>query len=480
MKRKLFAIALGALGVIAQAQEAKTILQKAGSALGAGNINSISFSGTGHFSSLGQNLLPNSPWPETTLISYTRTIDFVAKASKEEFKRTQNNPPSKGGGAPFGGEQTQVNFVSGQYAWNQPGAQPQPAVAAAEERQLQIWLTPQGFIKGAMDGNATAQKSKGGTDVTFTAMSKYKIVGTIDANGLVTKVNTWMAQPVLGDMLIETVYSEYKDYGSVKFPARIVQNQGGHPVLDLTITDVKANPGLSATVPEAVHTATPPPVRVEPQKVGDGLWFLGGGTHNSVLAEFKDYVVLLESPLNDERASAVLAEVKKQVPSKPIKYVVNTHHHYDHSGGLRAIVAEGIPIVTNEQNKAFYLSAWKAPRNLEPDKLSKTNKKPTFITVKDKWEITDGNQILDLYLTNPNDHNGDMMIAYFPKQKVLVEADLFTPSAPNGPAPPPVAMNFSNQLYENVQRLKLAPETIAPLHGRVVPYAEFLKVIGKA
>jgi len=481
MKRVLLTGIFGfALTLAAQAPDAGAVLQKASIAMGASNLNSIQFSGTGHVSTLGQNYLPNAPWPETTLTAYTRTVDYANKSSREELTRVPNNPPSKGGGAPFGGEQKQVNLVSDRYAWNQPGAQPQPNPAAAEERQLQIWLTPHGFLKAAIGGHASMKKAKGATEVTFTAMNKYKVVGTIDDRGMVTKVDTWLPNPVLGDMLVETLYTDYKDFGNVKFPAKIVQNQGGHTLFDLAVTDVKANPApLALNVPDAVRAAQIPPVKVETVKLGDGAWWLGGGTHHSVVVEFKDFIVVVETPLTEERAEAVLNEAKKLVPGKPIKYVVNTHHHFDHSGGLRAVAAEGIPIITNEQNKAFYEQAWKNPHTLEPDMLSKNPKKATFITVKDKYEITDGNQTLDLYLTSPNDHNGDMMIGYLPKLKVLIEADLFTPAAPNAPAPPPVAMTFANQLYDNLQRLKLDVTTIAPLHGRVVPYGDMLKMLGK-
>jgi len=484
MKRALRIGILGSAMTLAwaQAPDAGAVLQKASIAMGAANLNSIQFSGTGHISTLGQNYLPNSPWPETTITAYTRTIDYASKSSREELTRVQNTPPSKGGGAPFAGEQKQVNLVNDRYAWNQPGPQPQPAPAAADERQLQIWLTPHGFLKAAIDsGNASMKKVKNATEVTFTALNKYKVVGTIDDRGMVTKVDTWLPNPVLGDMLVQTLYTDYKDFGNIKFPAKIVQDQGGHPLFDLSVTSVKPNPGpLALNVPDAVRGAQIPPVKVESVKLGDGAWWLGGGTHHSVVVEFKDFIVVVETPLTEERAEAVLNEAKKLVPGKPIKYVVNTHHHFDHSGGLRAVVAEGIPIITNEQNKAFYEQVWKNPHTLEPDMLSKSPKKATFITVKDKYEITDGNQTLDLYLTSPNDHNGDMLIGYLPKLKVLIEADLFTPAAPNAPPPPPVAMTFANQLYENLQRLKLDVATIAPLHGRVVPYGDMLKMLGKS
>ncbi len=482
MKQKLWMAALlaGLTATFAFAQDANAVLQKSSIAMGATNLNSIQFSGTGHASALGQNQMPNGPYPETTITAYTRTVDFANKSSREELTRTQDNPPSKGGGAPFAGQQKQVNIVSGMYAWNQPGAQPQPQPGAVDERQLQIWLTPQGFLKGALENKATMKKGKGGTQVTFTALGKYKVVGTIDDRGMVTKVDTWLPNPVLGDMLVETLYTNYKEFGTVKFPTNIVQNQGGHSVFDLAVTDVKANPGpLALNVTDAVRQAKVPPVKVETVDLGGGAWWLGGGSHHSVVVEFKDYIVVVETPLTEERAEAVLAEARKLVPNKPIKYVVNTHHHFDHSGGLRAVAAEGIPIITNEQNKAFYEQAWKNPHTLEPDLLSKNHKKPTFITVKDKYVITDGTQTLELHFIEGNDHNGDMMLGYLPKQKVLIEADLFTPSNPGAGPQPPVALNFANELYDNLQRLKLDITTIAPLHGRVVPYTDMLKTLGK-
>src|SRR3984893_16523016 len=376
----------------ASAQDAKTVLQNATKAMG--DVKSIQYSGTGHNNALGQSYAPNTAWPETNVTSYTKTIDYASKSSKEELTRVEQTPPIKGGGAPFAGEQKQVNLVSGQYAWNQPGANPQPALAAAEERQLQIWLTPHGFLKAAMENNATAKKGKGGTVVSFTE-GKFKVNGTIDGQGMVTRTETWIPNPVLGDMPVETTYSGYKDFNGVKFPTMIVQKEGGSPVLDLTVTEVLANPDLSLTVPDNVKAAKIPPVNVTSQKLADGVWFLAGGTHNSVLVEFPNYAVMIESPLNDARAMGIMAEAKKLIPEKPIKYLINTHDHFDHLGGVRYFVAEGATVITQDTNKSFYEQAWKAPRTLEPDHLAQSPKKATFVTFKDKYVLSDGGREID-------------------------------------------------------------------------------------
>jgi glyoxylase-like metal-dependent hydrolase (beta-lactamase superfamily II) len=475
-KRSLsFALCFGLLlGLCfsASAQDAKTVLQSASKAMG--DVKSIQYSGSGQFGILGQAFTPGGAWPINDIKSYTRTIDYGSKSAKEEMTLVEPTPVRNGGGGPFAGEQKQVNLVSGQYAWNQPGNAAQPALAAADERQIQIWLTPHGFLKAAMENNATAKKGSGGTVVSFTE-GKYKVSGTIDKQGMVTRTETWIPNPVLGDMPVETNYSGYKDFNGVKFPTLIVQKEGGSPVLNLTVSDVRANPNLALTVPDNVKAAKLPPVNVTSQKLADGVWFLAGGTHNSVLVEFPNYAVMVESPLNDARAMGIMAEAKKLIPEKPIKYLINTHDHFDHAGGVRAWVPEGVTIITQEANKSFYENSWKAPRAVEPDRLAQSPKKASFVTFKDKYALKDGGRELDIYRIPGDIHNAVMSMVYLPKEKILVEADDFTPAPPNAPSAGPRSHAGTVLLYEEIQRMKLDVATIAPLHGFVVPFAELQK-----
>jgi glyoxylase-like metal-dependent hydrolase (beta-lactamase superfamily II) len=480
MTRKIWtALAVTALfGGIASAQDAKSVLQSATKAMG--DVNSIQFSGTGHLSQLGQAFAPGTAWPETNLTSYTKTIDYTSKSAKEELTRVEPNPPVKGGGRPFGGEDKQVNFVSGPYAWDQPGSNPVPQVAAKDERQLQIWLTPHGFLKAAGENNASAMKGPGGTTVAFTS-GKFKVNGTIDGQNMVLKTTTWLPNPVLGDMLVETTYSGYEDYNGVKFPTTIVQKQGGFSTFDLKVTAVKANTGLNVSVPDAVKTATMPPVKVVSQKIAEGTWFIAGGSHNSVLLEYPSYLVMIEAPLSEARSLAVIEEAKKLAPNKPIKYLINTHNHFDHAGGVRTYVAEGATVITNEMNIAFYEKAWSAPRMLAPDMLSKDPKKPEFVPVKEKYVLNDGGRTLEIYHVDGDTHNVGILMIYLPKEKILVEADDFTPDAPGVPAPSGARPHiFITNLYKDIQKLKLDPTTVAPLHGVVVPFAEVKKEAGVA
>jgi glyoxylase-like metal-dependent hydrolase (beta-lactamase superfamily II) len=264
-------------------------------------------------------------------------------------------------------------------------------------------------------------------------------------------------------MLVETTYSDYKDFGGVMFPARIVRTQGGHPVLDVTVTAVTANPTVSITAP-AGASAPPAAVTVTSEKLADGVYYLRGGSHHSVVVDQRDHIVIVEGPQLEERSVAVIAKAKELVPNKPIKYLINTHHHFDHSGGLRTYVDEGATIVTHEANKPYYEQAWSAPRTLNPDRMAKSGKTATFETFGDKHVLTDGRRTIEIHKIAGSGHNDAFAMVYLPTEKVLVEGDAYTPLAA-GVAPPSAPNPFSVNLLENVQRLKLDVRQIAALHG---------------
>ena len=242
-KRLLASVALLVLTVgTAAAQDAKTVLQAAATAMGTASVKTVQMSGTGWQGAVGQSYSPNDDWPRFDVTAYTKTIDYDTRSSKEDMTRRQgNNPPRGGGGTPLQGDQRQELYVNGNFAWNVAGTNTNPAPAAAEVRQLEIVLTPHGFLKAAMAApNATAASfvvagasvpgvtQDGGrmTVVSFTALGKYRVQGTINSQNLVEFVQTWIANPVLGDMLYEYRYTDYKDFGGAKFPTFIHVHQG--------------------------------------------------------------------------------------------------------------------------------------------------------------------------------------------------------------------------------------------------------------
>jgi len=225
-----------------------------------------------------------------------------------------------------------------------------------------------------------------------------------------------------------------------------------------------------------IAAPAPAAVRVDTQKVAEGVYYLTGGSHHSVAVEFKDYVVVIEAPQTDQRAVAVFDAVKKAIPAKPIKYVVNSHNHFDHLGGIRAAMAEGYTIVTHASNKAYYERIAVLPHTVSPDRLAKSPKKPAIEAVLDKRVFTDDTNTLELYRIS-TDHNDGMLVAYLPKAKILVEADMWTPPAAN--APPAVAVSpVTVQLMEGVKKLNLDVQQIAGLHGRLATIQELRTAAG--
>jgi glyoxylase-like metal-dependent hydrolase (beta-lactamase superfamily II) len=499
----------------ASAQDARSTLQAAATAIGATNLKTIQYSGAGWIAAVGQSFSLTEDWPRFEVTRYTRVIDYDARSLRDDFVRRQGTyAPRGGGGTPLQGEPRTIALLSRGYAWNMNGdtvvPQTRPyldGTPVADLRQLEIILTPHGFLKAALAGNPTAisqqlvgASSEGltgngrrATIVSFTALGKYKVNGTIGDRNLVELVTTWIPNPVYGDMLYEMRYSEYKDFGGIKFPALIHVHQGdpvlnpAHNLLEIKVTDVQPNVSVPAiAVPDAIRQATAPPVRVEAEKLADGVWRLAGGTHHSVAVEFRDFVAVVEAPLNEARSLAVIDQVTKLVPTKPIRYVVNTHHHFDHSGGLRTYLAQGTTVVTHQANRDFYLNVLFHPgqRTIQPDRLAlfypmfTISRRPAPIeTVNQKYVLSDGVRTMELHPVIGLNHSQGMLIAYLPTEKIVVNADLYSPPAPGAPVPPPNANTMS--LARNIQRLKLDVAQHVPVHGRIGAHDEFLKIVGR-
>jgi glyoxylase-like metal-dependent hydrolase (beta-lactamase superfamily II) len=448
-------------------------LQATAEALGAAELQSLEYSGSGKWYQFGQAPSPTLPWPQFDVERFTATVNYTTPAARVQMTRLQTIEPGRVRPAPV--PQRPDQYVSGTSAWNMaapagtpPGSAPvaQPQPAAVEERTMEIWSTPHGFIKAALANNATSTPANTGSEVSFTLGGKYKYVGTLNGQNQVEKIQTWIDNAVLGDTLVETTFSDYRDFGGVMFPGRIVRNQGGHPVLDITVTQVAANPAAATSfaVPEAVAAFKPAAVNVEVEKLANGVYYLRGGSHHSLAIDQADHIVVVEGPQSEERAVAVIAKVKETIPNKPIRYVVNSHVHFDHSSGLRPFVDEGATVVTHALNRPYYEKAWAAPRTLNPDRLAKSGKRATFETFTDKHVLTDGKRSIEIHEIAGNGHNDAFLMVFLPAEGILSEVDAWAPPAPNA-APPATPSPFAVNLYENIQRLKLPVKQVAALHG---------------
>ena len=486
MKRLMAALAfISLVSASAAAQDAKAVLAAASKAMGMDNLTSITIYGSGANFNLGQSNNANDQWPRNNLSDYQRSIDFSTSTSRATAV-TFAAPVT--GGPPVQGA-FQQNITPTNTAWIQ---------------QLEIWTTPWGFVKGAMANNATLSSSGGSKVLTWTTTQKapsgvsYKVVGYVNAQNLVTRVDTWLENPIFGDMLVENNYSNYREaLGGSMYPATIVQRRGnGQPVLELQILGANVNP---ANITALVTPPPPPagrgggpggpgaPVAAPPAatstKLADGVYRIGGG-YIAMAIEMKDHIVLFEGgPQNETRSQAIIAEAKKVIPNKPIRYSILTHHHFDHSSGLPAVVAEGITIITHENNKAFLTRALTAPRTLAPDSMSKSGKKPVIETVQEKRVLTDGTRVIEIYHVRGLPHVEGMLVAYLPKEKILAYADMFNAPPANDPVPNPPVVGTQVFVANVVDQLKLDFDTVVSVHApnpdRNYSKAEILKSLGR-
>ncbi len=472
MLRKLAVAALlmTVVSMGALAQDATTIIANASKAMGADGLNSITYSGSAANGNFGQSKTIDGPLQVTTITNYTRAIDLSQPASRATGATMP--PAIPGAPAPQAGNFNQ-NITPANMGWTQ---------------QLQIWVTPWGFLKGAAANNATVRSQRvGGT--TYNVVSwmpaqkapsgqAYRVVGYINPQNMVERVETWVEHPILGDLHVDTTYSNYQDFGGLKVPGRIVQKQGDVQSFEATITSASANPanltqlltpppaqgrggapgGAPAGAQGAGRGGAPAPPAVASEKLAEGVYRITGG-YVSLAIEFRDHVVVLEGGQNEARGLAVIAETKRVIPNKPIRYVVNTHMHFDHGSGLAPFAAEGITIITHENNKDFLEDALSGPRTLVGDALAKSNRKPRVESAGDRKVLRDDTHTIELHHVKTLEHSDGMLVAFLPKEKILFTADFNVP-AQGQPVSPSIPV-----LVRNVERLKLDFEGHVLVHA---------------
>jgi len=515
------------------AQDAKTVIANAQKALG--DVKSITYSGKAKdvaFQQCGANsedrICKDTHNPMRPINNYVRAIDLSGPTSRA--MGATNNIGAGGS----------TTLTPGTFS-QQISAQ-QTDVSAPWATSLEFYITPWGFLKGAAANNATVSPKKVKVDgknytvLTWSPTVKapsgksYVIKGYVNDQNLVDRVETWAPDNIMGDMHILAVYSGWKDFGGVMAPTKIVQTRGGFPFFEVDVTAAKANPADIATLglppapaargggggappagggaaggpprggaaaggapplpgaapggaPQAARDgapAAPAPLVVTNEKLGDGLYRLttGAGSYDSVIVEFKDYVMMLEGPQSIARGQAYIDATKKLIPNKPIRYVMNTHPHSDHTGGLPALAAEGAIIITQKNNVEFLEKSLNTPRTLldpKVDPLAANPKKVKVEAVAEKKVYSDGTRTVEMYHIPGAPHSNGLIIAFIPKEKVLFQGDF---SLPN---PGEEANDHIKALVPVLVKLNLDFDRYINVHNSPAPQskAELWKAVGK-
>jgi glyoxylase-like metal-dependent hydrolase (beta-lactamase superfamily II) len=481
MKLNVFGAAMCAaivVGGCTRATPEQQVIDDAAAALGGRDrilaAKTLVIEGNGENGNLGQDLTPERTVQTFTVSTYRREIDLAGGRTRVERTRTPTFPYFQGQQP-----QTQVFGVAGEVGYDvaPDGKATRAANAVARDRRVELFHHPLTVVRAALDPGATLAnpRTANGQKVVDVTTGGLTFTLALDAaTNLPSRVVSMADNLNLGDVAVETAFADYQDVGGLKLPARLTTTTDRVMTTDIHATrQTLDGPTSDLAAPAAAATAAPiaglSPANVTVQEIAKGIWWLAGQSHHSVLVEFADHLTLIEAPQNDIRALAVIAKARELRPDKPLTAVIVTHHHFDHSGGVRAAVSEGLGVIAQKLSGAFFQTAIGRPHTIVPDALAKTPKPLKLETVDEERELKDATQTMELYHIAGSPHADTLLMAYFPRERLLVEADVFTPGAAVAP--------YAANLMENITKRKLQVDKIVPIHGPIAPFSELQTTI---
>ena len=427
--------------------------------------------------------MQSDPWKVT---GYKHAFDLAAGRSRFEQTRVSLDSFFSG---PIPAKS--VQGVDGDVAFdvreNGSAARVRNRQAVAERRAAAL-SHPLTFVRAALDpaakvSNVRTQGQERLADVTFANGLKGTLA--IDSTTkLPTRIVWTLDFSIIGDTPIETRFTDYRPVDGLQLPTRLTTSVDRWLSEDIRIKKQSVNGEVGdlaapASVTAAPAGGPPPPAPVNVEEAGKGIWYFTGDVANSVLVEFSDHLTLVEAP-NEARTLAVIAKARELRPNKPLTTLIETHHHADHTGGVRAAVSEGITtIVAHKQVHPFLEELLRRPHTIAPDVLAKKPQaKPvTFVDVDDQLELKDATMAINLYHILQSAHADTNLIVYFPTAKIVTEADMFFPDdrrTVNALDPQGHAISIHTLLL-NINHRKLQVERMMPIHGKLVPYSDFLE-----
>jgi len=358
-----------------------------------------------------------------------------------------------------------------------------PGQVAAIERFIR--RTPERLLVTALDNPAALRPlpARRWRDETLDGVRYAAGADTLDLffdrrSGLLVLTETLTDDPVLGDRVTRTAYTRWQDAGGVLLSRQVDIEVNNRLQTHSVATTISTNPALSDSmfaIPDSIAARaqrsdpTPPPVVVTLVELAPNVWRAEGGSHHSLIVDQGARLVVVEAPLSAMRMEAMLDTLRSRFPTKPVGLVINTHHHWDHSGGLRAVLAAGVPVVTHARNLSFVRSIATARKTVRPDVLSRRlgparSPLPAISAVEDSLVIGRGDGQVVAYRL-PTAHAEGMLAIYVPSAKILFQSDVVN-ATPNPPAA------GSAELVRFVKARGITVDRVAGGHGVVLPWAD--------
>ena len=446
-------------------------------------VENLVLTGQGRQYRLGQNQYPMADLPYWEINEFTRVIDF----GNQRWKLTQVRSSAFLTGNPSF-NQEQVLGLDGDVAYDVGTDSTARRVAAqvAAERKAEFYhhpvaLTQLAMLDGSMVTNLRHEDGQNVVDITSADGDTYTLYVDSETN--------WPSQivsdgynPNLGDVAITTEFDDYQETGGLGgFSTRMVLPRAvsvridDWPMWDLRVTTTTNQPIEDISAPEEVRSAEPATFQadVQVEEVTDGVWLLAGQSHHSVLIEFDEFLALVEAPQNDARTLAVITQARDLRPAKPLRYLINSHHHFDHSGGVRAAVSEGLTIITHEFNRVFFENLVSRPHTRIQDALARRPQPLILETVSgdEVFELRSG-RTLQVMRIVADEHSDSILMGYLPGERILIEADAFSVALRAAP--------FAANLLTNIRDRELRVDRIVPIHGEVIELAVLEEAVAAA
>ena len=456
--------------------------------------NYVMRGGTGTRSRLGQVVKAGEPDPPAKLMNVVETLDLAGQRSALDyeiqaasgFSQHRQEILTRKGDRAVGLENVAnrpltVMSPAGLFSW---GTQNSPAVSLRRS-VIRVALA-------AMDDRATLMSQDKELNGQIYAFGEATIDGeTIGLyfdrrSNLIAAFETTDTETMLGDVTAEYLLEDYREVSGIKLPHKITIRKGSEHYADVQFSSAAVNDAQAMNVfriPDAASAevdralgAGPDYSPVRLTQVDEGVHFAQAYSHNTLVVEFPRSLAIVEAPYTEAQTKTLVKLLAERFPGKPIKFAAVTHPHFDHTGGIRGIAAQGSIIVAAKGHESQLRSLLDAPHSNPPDELAtrrKANQPTGGLQVFDgKRIITEGAQSLELYAISGSPHVDPIVLAYVPSARILFQSDLFFPGTGGGSSP------LAVHLLQSIRRLNLRVDTNAGGHGGVAPFQELITSVG--